>query len=78
MSTSSLILAVTAEPLSLIDRLKNIRGAMKPEELAALLGVSRLTIIRNAKKGIIPSFRIGVCYRFDPKTIAQWLKRHGA
>lgn len=78
MSTPPFAVPVTSEPLSLIDRLNAMQRAMKPDELAALLQVSRLTIIRMAKKGIIPSFRIGGCVRFDPRLIALCLKKRGA
>jgi hypothetical protein len=27
-----------------------------------------------AKAGRIPSFRIGTCVRFDPKTVGNWLR----
>jgi excisionase family DNA binding protein len=74
---TALTVPVAAEPLSLVDRLKTFDRAMTADDLAALLNVSRLTIIRKAKKGTIPSFRVGTCVRFDPKAIAFWLKKHG-
>ena len=77
MSTSPSTIPITAEPLSLIDRLKNFQRALTPEELADLLQVSRLTVVRKAKKGTIPSFRVGTCVRFDPKSVALWLMRRG-
>jgi excisionase family DNA binding protein len=77
LSTSPSTIPITAEPLSLIDRLKNFQRALTPEELADLLQVSRLTIVRKAKKGTIPSFRVGTCVRFDPKSVALWLMRRG-
>lgn len=46
---------------------------MTAEELADLLKVSRLTILRRAKRGTIPSFRVGSCVRFDPANISKWL-----
>jgi excisionase family DNA binding protein len=45
--------------------------------LAELLHVSRLTVIRKARKGTIPCFRVGACVRFDPKSIATWLRKRG-
>jgi excisionase family DNA binding protein len=77
LSASPSTVPVTAEPLSLTDRLRAIDRAMTADDLATLLQVSRLTIIRKAKKRTIPSFRIGACVRFDPKAIACWLKKHG-
>jgi excisionase family DNA binding protein len=59
--------------MSLASRIKAIHHAMTAEELADLLKVSRLTILRRAKRGLIPSFRVGSCVRFDPANISMWL-----
>jgi len=59
--------------MSLASRIKAIHHAMTAEELADLLKVSRLTILRRAKRGTIPSFRVGSCVRFDPANISRWL-----
>jgi len=64
----------TAEPMSLPDRIERIGRALTADELARMLTVSRITIFKQAKAGRIPSFRIGTCVRFDPKTVAQWLR----
>jgi excisionase family DNA binding protein len=58
---------------SLASRIKGIQHALTADELAELLSVSRLTILRRAKKGTIPSFRIGGSVRFDPAAISRWL-----
>jgi excisionase family DNA binding protein len=58
---------------SLASRIKAIHHALTAEELADLLKVSRLTILRRAKRGTIPSFRVGSCVRFDPANISKWL-----
>jgi excisionase family DNA binding protein len=50
---------------------------MTAEELAKVLNVSRLTILRRAKRGTIPSFRVGSCVRFDPANISKWLVEMG-
>ena len=47
------------------------------EELAELLQMSRITILRRAKRGSIPSFRVGSCVRFDSAAIAKWLMQQG-
>lgn len=59
--------------MSLASRIKAIHHAMTAEELADLLEVSRLTILRRAKRGTIPLFRVGSCVRFDPANISRWL-----
>jgi len=63
------------EPLSLIERIKNMDHAMTADELAEILAVSPVTIFKHAKAGRIPSFRIGTCVRFDPHSVAEWLRR---
>jgi excisionase family DNA binding protein len=62
---------------SLASRIKAIHHAMTAEELADLLRVSRLTILCRAKRGTIPSFRVGSCVRFDPANISKWLVEMG-
>ena len=52
---------------SLASRVRGMHGALDAEELAKLLGVAKVTILRRAKRGMIPSFRIGTMVRFDLK-----------
>ena len=66
----------TTEPLLLADRIERIGRALTANELAEILTVSRITIFKQAKAGRIPSFRIGTCVRFDPRAVAQWLRRN--
>ena len=66
----------TTEPLSLADRIERIERALTATELAEMLAVSKITIFKHAKAGRIPSFRIGTCVRFDPRAVAQWLRRN--
>jgi excisionase family DNA binding protein len=63
--------------MSLASRIKAIHRALRAEELAELLQVARLTILRRAKRGSIPSFRVGSCVRFDSAAIAKWLMQQG-
>jgi excisionase family DNA binding protein len=67
----------THELRSLASRVKAFPRAMTAEELAGFLNVSRLTILRRAKRGSIPSFRVGSCVRFDPANVARWLMDMG-
>jgi excisionase family DNA binding protein len=39
------------------------------------LAVSRITIFKLAKARRIPCFRIGTCVRFDPRAVANWLRK---
>jgi excisionase family DNA binding protein len=60
---------------SLPDRIVRHGHALTAGELAELLAVSRIMVFKLAKAGRIPSFRIGTCVRFDPKAVANWLRR---
>jgi excisionase family DNA binding protein len=61
--------------MSIFDKLEKIDRAITAEELARLLCVSHVSVFRWAKSGRIPSFRIGTCVRFDPRAIADWLRK---
>ena len=63
-------------PLSLADRIERMERALTANELAEMLTVSRITIFKQAKAGRIPSFHVGTCVRFDPRSVAQWLRRN--
>jgi excisionase family DNA binding protein len=66
----------STEPLYLADRIERIGRALTANELAEMLTVSRITIFKQAKAGRIPSFRVGTCVRFDPRSVSQWLRRN--
>jgi len=66
----------STEPLSLADRIERIGRALTANEPAEILTVSKITIFKQAKAGRIPSFRVGTCVRFDPRSVAQWLRRN--
>jgi len=61
--------------LFLAEQIAMIGHALTANELADILAVSHATIFKQAKAGRIPSFRIGTCVRFDPKTTADWLRK---
>jgi excisionase family DNA binding protein len=63
--------------ISLASRINAIHRALTADELAELLHMSRITILRRAKRGTIPSFRVGSCVRFDSAAIARWLMQQG-
>jgi len=60
---------------SLPDRIEKFDHALTAVELAKLLAVSRVTVFKLARAGRIPCFRIGTCVRFDPRAVANWLRR---
>jgi excisionase family DNA binding protein len=63
--------------MSLASRINAIYRALTAEELAELLHMSRITILRRVKRGTIPPFRVGSCVRFDSAAIAKWLMQQG-
>jgi excisionase family DNA binding protein len=56
------------------DALERVPHALTADDLARVLSVSPITIYKQAKAGRIPCFHIGTCVRFDPKTVAAWLR----
>jgi excisionase family DNA binding protein len=59
----------------IVRTLETREHALKAGEVAGLLGVSRQHIYKMAAHGQIPCFRIGRAVRFDPKDLAEWLRR---
>lgn len=46
---------------------------LTPDDVAALISVERVTVIRLARAGKIPSLKIGKVIRFRPSTIEAWM-----
>lgn len=47
---------------------------LTPEEVATLLGVSRLFVIRQSRAGKIPAIKLGKVYRYRASSIDSWLR----
>ena len=62
---------------TLANRIGSYRGALTARQLSELLSISAVTIFKLAKRGTLPSFRVGSCVRFCPAAIARWLQDHG-
>ena len=62
---------------SLASKLLARKSLMSPDEVAEILSLSRLTVLRCAKKGVLPSVRMRNKVMFDPGNIARWLVSHG-
>jgi excisionase family DNA binding protein len=60
--------------MQIADLIEQTDHALTADELSRFLAVSRITIFKQAKAGRIPSFRVGTCVRFDPKSIGAWLR----
>jgi excisionase family DNA binding protein len=57
-----------------IEKLAEQHGLLTGPCLARLLGYDRKTVYRMAKAGRIPHMRLGGCIRFNPQTVAVWLR----
>jgi excisionase family DNA binding protein len=66
--------ATRNEVCTLPQRIEGITRAMKANEVAQFLAVSRITVYKMAKAGRLPSFRVGTAVRFDPRAVAAWLR----
>jgi excisionase family DNA binding protein len=64
-----------SDATSLPDQIERIPHALTAAELANWLAVSPISIYKLSKAGRIPCFRIGTCVRFDPRTVANWLRK---
>jgi excisionase family DNA binding protein len=62
-------------PASIADQIERMPHAMTVRELTAILQVSDQTIYRMIADQTIPFFLVRGSYRFDPKRIAEWLRR---
>ena len=66
---------LTGQPLDLADRIERLGHALNARQLASILAVSTIIVYKLAKANRIPSFRVGTCVRFDPRAVANWLRR---
>jgi predicted DNA-binding transcriptional regulator AlpA len=57
----------------LADRIQAIDHALSAKELARLLGTSQKNMYKLARS-TIPSFHLGTSVRFDPHSVAKWLR----
>lgn len=65
---------LNSESESLASLVRRRRSAWTADELAEVLSLSRKHIYKLAKKGRMPSLRIGGAIRFDPHATAAWLE----
>lgn len=63
------------KPASLANKIEAIDHAITASELAKLLRVSKISIYKGCKVRRIPCFRILTNVRFDPKSVAEWLRK---
>lgn len=58
----------------LLEVLEKKQTALRVGDLAELLNVNERSVYRWAAKHKIPSFKIGGTVRFNPATVAEWLR----
>jgi excisionase family DNA binding protein len=60
--------------LTITDRLNGFGRALSVSELAHILNIAPLTLLRWVKAKRVPFFRLGRTIRFCPATISRWLQ----
>jgi excisionase family DNA binding protein len=68
--------ACKADSRFLYEDLERLRHAITAKDVAEVLAISPITVYKLAKEGKLPSLRIGGAVRFDPRAVAQWLRRN--
>jgi excisionase family DNA binding protein len=61
--------------LNLADSIDGRTNALTVSDVAELLKVSERQVYKLAAENLIPSFKVGGSVRFDPATIAAWLRQ---
>jgi excisionase family DNA binding protein len=59
---------------SMLDRFLERGTALTVAEVSQLLSVSTKWVYESAAAGRLPSFRVGLLWRFDPFALAQWMR----
>ena len=61
--------------MDLAESLAHRATALTVSDVASLLNISERQVYKLAAEGRIPCFKIGNSVRFDPATIAAWLRQ---
>jgi excisionase family DNA binding protein len=64
--------------VNLASQIEKMGRALTADDLAELLSVSKVQVYKLASQGKIPHFRIGMSLRFDPHSVAAWLRKKAA
>jgi excisionase family DNA binding protein len=62
------------ETFDLVAFLTGQRKAMKVEDVAELLDVSKQAVYEYVKKGSLPALKLGSTIRLNPRDVARWLE----
>ncbi len=65
-----------AKRRKLAERIEHVGYALRVSEVASLLDVDDSTVYRWVRQNEIPALRVGSRVRFDPGTLADWLRSH--
>lgn len=57
---------------------RNEKRAFSPEEIARLVGVSKMTVYREIRRGKLPAVQLGRIYIITRPDIEQWLGKERA
>ena len=60
--------------MSILEQIEKMNRALKSKDLEEMLALSKATISREVASGRLSCFRIGSSLRFDPKSVADWLR----
>jgi excisionase family DNA binding protein len=60
---------------SILEELETAKGLMDVKAVAKLLNVTGKTIYKLAEEQRIPCIRIGASLKFDPQTLAYWVRK---
>jgi len=47
---------------------------LRGKEMAQILGISYYTLMAWAEQGLLPSYKVGRCRRFDPEEVINFIK----
>ena len=61
--------------MNLADSLEKRTTALTVSEVATLLSISERQVYKLAAQNRIPSFKVGGSARFDPSTVAHWIRQ---
>jgi excisionase family DNA binding protein len=48
---------------------------LTPDDVAVMLGLTRVSVIRQSRAGKLPAIHIGKCYRYRLESLQAWLDK---
>lgn len=62
-------MSTSTAPTGTIPRL------MTPDDVATMLGLTRVQVIRQSRAGKLPAIHIGKCYRYRLESLQAWFDK---